>query len=197
MNEFIKAEQWSARYDDRSTPWDLGRAHPELVNRLPNLKRAGNGRAFVPGCGRGHDALALARSGWMVTALDFAERLRDELVRRMENVGSTAVIGDAFEFGGGPFELVFDHTFFCAIEPDRRLEFGDLIQRVTERGSSLMSVVFPIGKPAHEPSPPWGIATDDMTEAIGDGWELVVDEEAINPPERAWEARWAEWRRIV
>ena len=180
----------------RSTPWDLGRAHPELMVRLAaGLRPTGERRAFVPGCGRGHDAVAIGRAGWAVTALDYAEPLRSELEDRMARVGGESIIGDAFLFNGGPFDLVFDHTFFCAIDPARRPEFAALLDRVTEPGSRLASVVFPIGRSHDQPSPPWGVETVDLTVALGEGWELIVDEPAINAAGRQWEARWAEWVR--
>ena len=197
MDDFTTEEHWSDRYTSKSTPWDLGRAHPELVSRLGRgLTPDRGGRAFVPGCGRGHDALAIAKAGWAVTALDYAEALREELVARMERVGGLAVISDAFAYEGGPFELVFDHTFFCTIEPDSRSDFGTLLDRVTVPGARLASVVFPIGRSHAEPSPPWGVATSDLTSALGDGWELALDDVAFNPPGRGWEARWAEWVRL-
>ena len=193
MNDFETGEQWSARYASGTTPWDLGRAHPELVERLGEIR--GPGRALVPGCGRGHDALAIAKAGWTVTALDYAEDLRDLLTARMASVGGEVVIGDAFAYSDGPFDFVFDHTFFCAIDPRRRSEFGVMLDQVTDSGSRLASVVFPIGRSHDELGPPWGVETQDMTAALGDHWELVVDEPAINPPGRGWEARWAEWVR--
>jgi SAM-dependent methyltransferase len=193
MDEFITGEQWSACYAAGLTPWDLGRAHPELIERLADIR--GPGRAFVPGCGRGHDALAIAKAGWTVIALDYAAGLREELSARMERVGGDAIIGDAFTYTGGPFDLVFDHTFFCAIDPSRRSEFGSLLDRVTVPGSRLASVVFPIGRSHDEPSPPWGVTTEDLTASLSASWSLQVDEPAVNPPGRRWEARWAEWIR--
>lgn len=122
MDGFITGQQWSDRYAAESTPWDLGVAHPELMQRLATMR--GPGKALVPGCGKGHDARALAQAGWTVTALDYAEGLRPVLEPLMDILGGEAVIGDAFAFDGGPFDLVFDHTFFCAIDPAQRPAFG-------------------------------------------------------------------------
>ena len=149
----------------------------------------------MPGAGRGHDALAIGQAGWVVTALDFAESLRARLAERMAGVGGTVVIGDAFGYKAGPFDLVFDHTFFCAIEPDRRPLFGALVDRVTRPGTRLVSVVFPIGRAPSQSGPPWGVLVEDITRALSSVWTLTVDEPAIDPPGREWPARWAEWER--
>ena len=79
---------WAAHYAAANTPWDLGGPHPELSQRLSDGDLApprDGARALVPGCGHGHDALALARRGWVVTAVDLvadlAETLGKELAR--------------------------------------------------------------------------------------------------------------------
>ncbi|MHC4822112.1 MAG: hypothetical protein ACYTDX_10385, partial [Planctomycetota bacterium] len=79
----VGPEDWGARYESGETPWDKGAAHPELVRRLEidglGCRTYGHGaRAFVPGCGRGWDAEALARAGWEVTGMDFVPELKDE-----------------------------------------------------------------------------------------------------------------------
>ena len=78
------AADWAARYEEEHTPWDLGAPHPalaaELEKDLLGRRRCGHdARAFVPGCGRGHDALALAKAGWVVTAMDMVRDLGREL----------------------------------------------------------------------------------------------------------------------
>ncbi len=196
VEQRITADEWSGRYDDGTTPWDLGQPHPELLARLDvGLQPFGANRALVPGSGRGYDALALGQAGWSVTALDVAVSIAAELATRMESIGGDAVIGDAFAFEAEPFDLVFDHTFFCAIDPAERAEFGAFVNRITDVDSRFASVVFPIGRPHSEPGPPWGVDVGALTAALGDRWELVVDESAVNPPQRRWVARWGEWVR--
>lgn len=115
-------DDWANRYQSGTTPWDLGRPHDELVRRLPELGPPGT--ALVPGAGRGHDAAALAAAGWSVTAIDFAPVLADHLAQAVGPNGRV-VIGDVLDFSPpSPIDLVFDHTFFCAIPPDRRPDFG-------------------------------------------------------------------------
>jgi SAM-dependent methyltransferase len=71
------ANAWQARYDTADTPWDLGEPAPALLEWLKMNPGQGR-RALVPGCGRGHDALALAQAGWGVVAVDFAASAIEE-----------------------------------------------------------------------------------------------------------------------
>jgi 2-polyprenyl-3-methyl-5-hydroxy-6-metoxy-1,4-benzoquinol methylase len=82
MNLDHKHVDWGQRYRDENTPWDRGRAHPSLQARLDSGELAPpheNASCFVPGCGRGHDALGLARAGWKVTAMDMVSDLAGPL----------------------------------------------------------------------------------------------------------------------
>mgnify|MGYP002526737564 CR=1 FL=1 len=76
---------WEALYQANDTFWDHGEASPGLVDYLAADPALPPGQALVPGCGRGHDARALAKAGWSVTGLDLApssvplaKRLADE-----------------------------------------------------------------------------------------------------------------------
>ena len=193
------AETWSARYDLGSIPWDLGRAHPELAARLADDVTLGIGRVgsvLVPGAGTGHDAAAFAAAGWQTTALDIAPAAEPALRARLEDVDADVVIGDALGFRPERlFDLVFDHTFFCALDPDARPEFGAMADRVLSDFGSVVSIVFPLGKPAEHGGPPWGFVPSDISEVLGSGFELVESSPEAKIPGRRWPHVWARWKR--
>lgn len=192
-------QAWSARYDMGFTPWDLGAPHPELIRRLsedPSLGVTASRTAYVPGCGSGHDAAALAASGWEVTAIDFAPAVESALRTRLEPYGAHVKIGDAFAYRSEPrFGLIFDHTFFCAIDPDARPMFASMVERLLAGDGALVSIVYPLDKPESEGGPPWGIAPETLSGALGSGFESTSESEPMTLPGRRWPYRWAEWRR--
>ena len=193
------ADAWNARYELGSIPWDLGRAHPELETRLaldPSLGLGIVGTALVPGAGTGHDAAALAQAGWHVTAIDIAPAVEAALLRRMHADHSSVVIGDSLALEvNEPFDLVFDHTFFCALDPGERGRFGAMVDRVLSRSGALISVVFPIGRPASEGGPPWGVEADDLAVALGESFELAEEGARMRIPGRRWPHEWTRWIR--
>lgn len=183
---------WSERYRAGTIPWDLGRAHPELVERLPGLGPPGT--ALVPGAGRGHDVSALASAGWEVTAIDFAPAVADDLGAAVGTQGRV-VIGDVFAFAPPePVDLLFDHTFFCTLPPDDRTGFGSWAAEVVRPGGRVASVVFPIDRSETEAAPPYPMTVADLTAALGPAFALDVDEPADRGGRR-WETRWAVFRR--
>jgi SAM-dependent methyltransferase len=190
---------WSRRYRDQDTPWDVGGPHPELARRLASRDlaplRPGE-NALVPGAGRGYDAVALARAGWSVTALDFADGTRGEATRELERLGGRFLEVDALTYDGGPYDLVFDHTFFCAIAPSERPRWGQTMERVVADDGRLVLLVFPGGKPRDAGGPPFAMELDDVRAVLPSDFELVCDEPAAQTlARREWRESWAVFQR--
>lgn len=171
---------WAQHYADGHTPWDHASAHPELAARLRRGELsvpAPGARALIPGCGRGHDALALATMGWVVTALDQVPALETLVNSRLNPLGGEYQLGDALTWApasGEPgVDLIFDHTFLSAIEPEQRPLFADLVRRSLRRDGQLVCLLFPVGKPLSDGGPPYGIDVAQVEELLGDSVELL------------------------
>jgi SAM-dependent methyltransferase len=193
---------WAARYAAADTPWDLGGAHPELSQRLSDGSLAPpreGARGLVPGCGRGHDALALARRGWHVTAIDLVANLGETPARELARRGGRFLQVDALTVDAGaegPFDLVWDHTFFCALPPLSRAAWGTCAASLVAPDGRYVALVFPCGKAASEGGPPFGMTTEDVTQALGPAFELEDDRPvARSVARRTWPERIASFRR--
>lgn len=197
MTDSVKS--WSRRYEDEDTPWDLGRPHPDLVTRMPELLGyvGADKRAFVPGCGRGHDAEALARTGLDVTAVDVVPGLASRVRTRLEPFGGTFSWEDALLVRPDePYDLIWEHTFFCAVDPEDRPAYGAMARRCLRRGGVLAGVLFPVGKPEAWGGPPWGVTVDDLERALGSSFRKLRDEPAARPIEgRSWKERWVVFKK--
>ena len=197
----VKAQDWNERYRIGNHPWDMGHPHPLLVERLeadPELGiPSGIGSVLVPGCGRGWDAVALARAGWDVVAVDVASRAVEGAGALLAPHGGVAVVGDALDAGwiGRRFDLVFDHTFFCAIPLAERPRFGTMVRSTLREGGGVASVVFPIGRPPEEGGPPFGMSVDDLEASLGNEFALVESGPEVFVGRRRWPHRWGMWRR--
>jgi SAM-dependent methyltransferase len=196
----LRAADWAARYADGDTPWDKGAAHPELERRieLGQLSPTGAGRALVPGCGRGHDAAALAEAGWSVTALDVVDALLPACRAAIEAAGGEVVIADALAYGDGEparFELFFEHTFLCAIHPSERPQWAALVERSLVPGGRLAHVVFPADKPSDQGGPPHGTHPEQVRALLGEAFEEQLLEPAERRARDTWEELWGIFRK--
>ena len=175
-----KASFWAHFWRQGVTPWDLGCPHPELENRLPALGQPG--RAFVPGCGRGHDALLLAVSGWEVTALDFCAEAAHGLNAALATFDGCFMAADALKFDAEEgFDLWWDHTFLCALPPERRSDWGRRAATLIRPGGLLAALIFPRGKDLSEGGPPFGLEPTDLSQALASNFECLVDENVRAP----------------
>ncbi|MEX0426701.1 methyltransferase domain-containing protein [Nocardioides sp. DS6] len=190
---------WDAAYAREVTPWDLGGVTPLLVDALADSRLGAPGRALVPGAGRAYDAGALADAGWSVTAVDLSVTAAAYAGARFPEVDY--MVGDALDSDPvlartrGPVDLLWDHTFFCALPPALRPRVGDLARAVVKPGGLLASGVFPLDRPDDD-GPPYRYVPEDMT-AVLDGFELVHLGPLTDSMVPGWHRRLAIWRRTA
>jgi len=178
---------WNRIYEEEGRPgWDMNGATP-LVSEVLALARplglSAKAPIVVPGCGYGHDAVALADAGFQVTGLDFAplavngarERYGERVVWRQE---------DWFTPRLGPWHGIFDHTCFAAMDPDRRPAYVAACAEHLEPGGFWMLAAF------HDvngrPGPPHAISADELRKLAEVRFELLhLDHARGSHPRRA------------
>lgn len=142
-------QHWLDRWKEGDTPWDFGRTHPWVEHLAPQLP---SGRVLVPGCGTGYDVMTFVQASpaRVGVGLDLsplackrAEALRDELGVAVERAQFR--VADFFEYDdGSPFDLVYDHTFFCAIPPSWRPNWALKMASLVATGGFLFTLMFPV-----------------------------------------------------
>ncbi|NNC88862.1 MAG: methyltransferase domain-containing protein [Akkermansiaceae bacterium] len=143
------AIDWESSYLDGDWPWDLGEPAPPLLDLLANRPPEiwGPGPVLVPGCGRGHDAHALAAAGHSVLALDLSPTAVDLAAARYRATrGLTFMTGDFLDpdlaAGHGPASAIFEHTCFCALPPARRGDYVAAAARWLPGGGRFVGLFF-------------------------------------------------------
>jgi len=164
----------------------------------PTLGTGQIGRVLVPGCGFGWDALALAEAGWDVVALDIVDELKDSVGTRFLNTGAKLLIADFFAHKPAKkYDLVFDHTFFCALPLKLRAKWGKTVAKLCAPSARVVSLVFPENRPTEEGGPPYGMCALAVENALGDAYELIEDSNAAPSQGRWWPERWAQFGYIA
>lgn len=139
--------RWEELWQTGETPWDKGYGAPPLSEYLARengvLHRAK--RVLVPGCGSGHDVRELEKHGISATGLDLSETA---VVRAREQaaVGDEDYLqGDLFEPSwreGRDFDAVWEHTCFCAIDPELRPAYARAMAEILPPGGHLVGVFY-------------------------------------------------------
>lgn len=140
---------WENRWQTGQTGWDLGAASPPLTayaDQIPLDKRAL--RVLMPGCGNGYEAIHLLECGFSkITMLDIAPTAVRRLAQRLDERAPgwesrlQLVCGDFFDFTG-VFDLILEQTFFCALDPARRVDYARKMADLLEPGGRLAGVLF-------------------------------------------------------
>jgi SAM-dependent methyltransferase len=173
MTDVRQPDYWENLYAARETPWDLEGASPALADWLAANPGAGQSVAVL-GAGHGHDAIAFAEAGYAVTAVDFAPsaiRVGQEHAEK-RGVEIRWVASDLFALlpeHAGAFDLVVEHTCFCAIDPTQRGAYVETVAGLLKPGGRLIAVFFTHGKPG---GPPFGASPGEIERGFGEAFAI-------------------------
>jgi SAM-dependent methyltransferase len=132
---------WQDRFEQQRTPWDRGAPGPHLQHWLNDGSVRAGQRVAVPGCGSGHDALALALSGCVVTAIDYAPAAVAMTRKRLAsgNARADVIQADVLAWQPAqPLDAVYEQTCWCALHPDHWAAYADQLQAWLRPGGALM-----------------------------------------------------------
>ena len=159
--------------------FDAGKSSPMLHAVISRDVEAHDGahgvegrRVLVPGCGRGYDVLTFARAGASeAVGLEIAPTgnaeaqkiLRDATAADHKLRGVCSVVDKDFfslPSSSGPspslFDIVYDYTFLCALEPARRTAWATTMASIVKPGGQLWTIIFPISD--HDGGPPFAVS---------------------------------------
>ncbi|XP_022925292.1 probable thiol methyltransferase 2 isoform X1 [Cucurbita moschata] len=188
---------WETCWEQGLTPWDLGQPTP-VISHLCAMGDLPNGRALVPGCGSGYDVVQMASSERYVIGLDISNNAIQkarELSSSSPKIRYFSFLKEDF-FSWRPkelFDLIFDYTFFSAIEPAMRVAWGQQMQMLLKPNGELITLMFPIDN--HIGGPPYKVSVSDYEDVLlplGFKAVLIKDNEHAIPPRKGREmiGRW-------
>ncbi|WP_374029339.1 methyltransferase domain-containing protein [Bdellovibrio bacteriovorus] len=178
-----KEQYWSQIYETEANPgWNLGEPAEALKDMMPRLKIPPC-RVLVLGCGEGHDAAFFAKAGHFVTAVDISPLALEKARKNYGDIPNLKFVeADLFKLPRDfdhAFDLVFEHTCYCAINPAKRQDLVKIWNRVLAPGGHLMGVFFTFEK---RQGPPYG----------GSEWELRQRLKSSYQP-----IFWGRWQKSI
>ena len=176
------ASEWESRYRAGDTPWDKGLPHPALVSWLGTS--AMSGHVLVPGCGSGHDVRAIAekKKGYVI-GMDIAPSAFRAASAFTAMGDETYILGDFLAgeaMSYGPFDWIFEHTCFCAIRPERRVDYVSEAAAVLKTGGFLLAVFFMNPVNSDSNSPPFASTSSELDELFLPAFQKIVCHSGID-----------------
>ncbi|CAA7050536.1 unnamed protein product [Microthlaspi erraticum] len=190
---------WEKCWEAGDTPWDLGTPTP-IIAHLVKTGSLPNGRALVPGCGTGYDVVEMASPDRYVVGLDLSKTA----VERSTKLFASSPNAKHFSFLAGDFftwepaekfDLIFDYTFFCAIEPSMRPQWAEKMDKLLNPGGELLTLMCPLNDISG--NPPYQSAVADYEKClIPLGFEAtsIVDNE-LSVPSRKGNEKVGRWKK--
>uniref|UniRef100_A0A6V7QT96 Thiol methyltransferase 2 n=1 Tax=Ananas comosus var. bracteatus TaxID=296719 RepID=A0A6V7QT96_ANACO len=194
---------WEKCWDEGLTPWDLGRPTP-VVLQLAQSGTLPKGRVLVPGCGMGYDVVAFASPGRFVVGLDIS----DTAIRKAKEWSSSLPNANFFTFMAEDFfiwqptelfDLIFDYTFFCAIDPSMRSAWARKIRDILKPDGELITLIYVITD--QQEGPPYNTTVADYEEVLSPmGFKAlsIEDNEFAVGPRKGREkvGRWKRYKKL-
>jgi SAM-dependent methyltransferase len=186
---------WETCYQTGDMRWEKGAPSPGLVDFLAAHPELPRGSVCVPGCGTGHDVREFARAGFDASGFDIAPsaiRLGEEKTRA---AGLKAKFQLADFLHDGPprkFDWLFEHTLFCAIQPQERDEYVRAVLRWLKPDGQYLAVNYLI---PDEDGPPFGTTRDELWRRFSPEFELVGELVPRSYPNRTGLELLMWWRR--
>jgi methyl halide transferase len=182
MNQEFNADYWQSRYQNGQTGWDVGGITTPLQDYFDQMPNTGQ-RILVPGCGNAYEAEYLFRKGFVHTYVaDVAEAPLRQFAARVPDFPKEQLLLENFFDLEGPFDLIVEQTFFCAINPKDRAAYARKCAELLAPGGLLVGLLF--DTVFEHQGPPFGGSREEYRTYFEPYFEFLHFETAYNsiPP---------------
>jgi SAM-dependent methyltransferase len=166
---------WEARYQSQDMPWEKGAPSPGLVDFLDAHPEMPRGTVCVPGCGTGHDVRAWASAGFDAYGFDLAPsavRIASEKTVAAGLKAKFSLANFLTDEPPQPFDWVFEHTLFCAIQPNERDAYVQAARRWLKPNGQYLAVNYLI---PDTDGPPFGTTREELITGLSPYFQLKQD----------------------
>ncbi len=186
-------EFWEMRYRAGFAPWEAGAVPARLREHVAGWRP--QGPVLVPGCGSGHDVRFLADAGLDVLGIDFSAAALALAASVAGPHAGRLRRADFFDPAlGGPFDLVYERAFLCALP--RRLwpAWGERVAGLVAPGGFLAGFFY---FDEGERGPPFPLhGPGELGPLLQAHFVLEADLDVPDSiPVFAGRERWMRWRR--
>ena len=156
-------------------PWEKGAPSPGLVDFLASQRELPGETVCVPGCGTGHDVREWAKAGFRTYGYDVAPSAIQLGKEKTKSAGLNAEFRQLDFLRAEPpfpFDWLFEHTLFCAIDPSDRDLYTQAVLRWLKPGSQYLAVNYLI---PDQDGPPFGTARAELWRRFSPHFDLKAE----------------------
>lgn len=169
---------WTDRYQKGYTGWDIGYPSTPIVQYLDQIQNK-NLSILIPGAGNAHEAAYAFNSGLKNThILDISSIPLENFKSNFPDFDREKILkGDFFEHSGS-YDLILEQTFFCALPPQKRVDYCKKMQDLLSPEGRLVGVLF--GVEFDRPGPPFGGSIENYQNLFSNYFTIETLEPCVN-----------------
>jgi methyl halide transferase len=150
---------WENKYLANNIGWDIGYVSPPIKTYFDQLKNK-DISILIPGAGNSHEAEYLFNNGFKnVNVLDFAKQPLNNLQKRIPSFPKENLINENFFEHHKKYDLIVEQTFFCALNPELRINYATKMHELLNEGGKIVGLLFDF--PLNDKGPPYGGSVDE------------------------------------
>jgi SAM-dependent methyltransferase len=150
----LSADAWDERYTNNDIAWDLGEVSSPLKAYFDQLENK-EIKILIPGGGNSHEAAYLFEKGFKnIWVVDLSKTAIGNIQKRIPEFPPSQLIQGNFFNMDDVFDLIIEQTFFCAINPNLRVDYTTKMHHLLKPKGKLVGVLFNV--PLNTNKPPFG-----------------------------------------
>lgn len=152
---------WSEKYQSNQTGWDIGGISTPIKEYIDQLEDK-DLSILIPGAGNAYEAAYLFEQGFTnVSIVDIAKEPLDNFRKSVPSFPKDKILQEDFFTHEGSYDLIFEQTFFCALDPSFRVDYIDKMKGLLKRNGKLVGLLFDFR--LDDVGPPFGGSEDAYT----------------------------------
>jgi thiopurine S-methyltransferase len=133
---------WENRYSQNQIGWNIGRISTPLKTYFDQLEDTSL-KILIPGAGNSYEAEYLWNKGFKnIYVLDFVQQPLDNLKHRVPDFPENQLLKIDFFKLKNSFDIIIEQTFFCALNPNLRIDYKDQIHKLLKPHGKIVGLLF-------------------------------------------------------
>jgi len=160
-NQKLDQSFWSEKYQSNQTGWDIGSISRPIKEYIDQLEDK-DASILIPGAGNAYEAIYLFEQGFTnVSIVDIAKEPLDNFKKSVPDFPKDKILQEDFFSHKGSYDLIFEQTFFCALDPSLRVNYIDKMKGLLKPKGKLVGLLFDFR--LDDVGPPFGGSEDAYT----------------------------------
>ena len=160
-NQKLDQSFWSEKYQSNQMGWDIGAVSTPIKEYIDQLEDK-HVSILIPGAGNAYEAAYLFEQGFTdISIVDIAKEPLDNFRKMIPDFPKDKILQEDFFDHKGAYDIIFEQTFFCAIDPSLRVGYIDKMKDLLKPGGKLVGLLFDFR--LDNIGPPFGGSEDAYT----------------------------------